>query len=62
MATTVQLTFTDDEEAREFIRAATSWNGHEVCQPGCGIFYMPVGCNETEDTLEVNVVDVKVVS
>jgi hypothetical protein len=62
MATTVQMTFPDDEEAREFIRAATAWDGTgDSYQRGCGIFYMPEGRNEAEDTRMVDVEDVKVV-
>lgn len=61
MATTVQMTFPDDEQAREFVRAATSWNGTDAYQRGCGIFYMPEDCNEAEDTREADVTDVKVV-
>jgi hypothetical protein len=61
MAITVQMTFPDDEQAREFVRAATSRVGYDAYQRGCGIFYMPEDRNEAEDTREADVVDVRIV-
>ena len=56
MATLVTLRFEVDDEAREFVRAATndkrdmdSWSAH-----GSGIAYMPAERQYTEDMISVS--------